>query len=140
MIAYLEHANITVPDIDAAVAFLRVVEPAFTVRYDERPKHSYRWAHIGSDRCYIALQAPHFDSRPSDPRQPYKNFGVNHLGWVVDDLDAVVGRLEAQGYRQGIPVAPHPHRKRAYYHDASGFEWEIIEYLSDDMAQRHATG
>ncbi len=140
MIAYLEHANITVPDIDAAIAFLRVVEPAFTVRYDETPKDSYRWAHVGSDRCYIALQAPHLGSRPSHPRQPYKNFGVNHLAWVVDDLDAVVGRLEEHGYRRGIPVAPHPHRKRAYYHDASGFEWEITEYLSDDPAERHATG
>ncbi len=35
MVAYLEHANITVPDIDAAIAFLKVVEPNFV--YDTMP-------------------------------------------------------------------------------------------------------
>ena len=138
MVAYLEHANLTVPDVDAAIAFLEVVEPAFTVRRDERPKGSYRWAHVGDERCYIALQEPHPDSAPGDPRRPYKDLGVNHIGWVVEDLDAVVKRLEDAGYRRGLPVAPHPHRKRAYFHDAAGLEWELVEYTSDDPAERHA--
>ena len=46
MTAYLEHANITVPDIDAAIAFLTTVEPTFRVRHDETPEGSYRWEHI----------------------------------------------------------------------------------------------
>ena len=140
MATYIEHANITVPDIDAAIAFLKVVEPAFAVRRDEIHAKGYRWAHIGGDRCYIALQEPHPDSHPRDPRRPYKDFGVNHLGWVVGDLDAVVARLEQAGYRRGLAVAPHPHRKRAYFHDAADFEWELVEYTSDDPAERHADG
>jgi len=140
MAAYIEHANITVPDIDAAIAFLMVVEPAFTVRRDEAQEDSYRWVHVGDDRCYIALQEPHPYAEPDAPRRPYKDFGVNHLGWVVEDLDAVVSRLEQAGYRRGIPVTPHPHRKRAYFHDAAGFEWELVEYTSDDPAERHSDG
>jgi hypothetical protein len=42
MVAYLEHANITVPDIGAAIAFLQVVEPRLAVRHDEMPEGSYR--------------------------------------------------------------------------------------------------
>ena len=140
MTTYLEHANMTVPDVDAAIAFLKAIDPTFTVRHDETPPGSYRWVHIGTDHCYVALQAPHLDSDPQDARRPYKDFGVNHLSWVVDDLDAVVARLDAQGYRKGIGVEPHPYRKRAYYHDFAGFEWEIVEYLSDDPAQRNLYG
>ncbi len=138
MTTYLEHANMTVPDIDAAMAFLKIVEPAFRLRHDASPPGSYRWAHIGTEQCYIALQEPHVDSNPTQARRPYKDYGVNHLAWVVDDLAAVVGRLEAHGYRQGIPVEPHPHRRRAYYYDAAGFEWELVEYLSDRPEERHA--
>ncbi len=34
MTARLEHANITVPDIDAAIEFLLTLEPGFRVRHD----------------------------------------------------------------------------------------------------------
>ncbi len=72
------------------------------------------WAHVGTDDCYIALQEPHVGSHPSNPSTPYKNFGVNHLAWVTNDFDAAIGRIEAAGYRRGIAVDPHPHRRRAY--------------------------
>jgi catechol 2,3-dioxygenase-like lactoylglutathione lyase family enzyme len=136
MVAYLEHVNITVPDIDAAIAFLRVIEPRLAVRHDETPEGSHRWAHIGVRDCYIALQEPHPGSDPKDNRRPYKDFGVNHVGWVVDDLDAVDDRLEANGYRKGIPGESSPYRRRAYYHDAAGFEWEIVSYLTDVPEER----
>lgn len=67
----------------------------------------------------------------------YKNYGVNHLAWVVDDLDAVVNRLETKGYEKGIGVALEQYRKRAYFYDAAGFEWEMVEYLSNDAQERN---
>ena len=138
MIAYIEHANITVSDIDAAIAFLKVVEPQIQVRHDETPEGSYRWAHVGVGNCYIALQEPHIGSQPVDNRRPYKDCGVNHLGWVVQDLDAVTSRLEESGYRKGIPGEEHRYRHRAYYHDSAGFEWELVEYLSDRLEERYS--
>ena len=138
MTAYLEHANITVPDIDAAIAFLQTVEPSFRVRHDETPEGSYRWVHIGSDQFYIALQEPHLGSNAQSDRRPYKDYGVNHLAWVVEDFDVVTERLEKKEYQKGIPVEPHPHRKRAYYFDTGGFEWEIVEYLSDTQEERNS--
>ena len=128
---YLEHANITVPDTDAAIEFLRVIDPDLTIRHDEKPPGGYRWVHVALGKNYIALQEPHVGSNPSDNRRPYKDHGINHLGWVVGDLDAVVERLEAGGYRKGIPGEEHPHRRRAYYYDPAGLEWELVEYSSD---------
>jgi catechol 2,3-dioxygenase-like lactoylglutathione lyase family enzyme len=136
MTTYLEHANITVPDIDTAIEFLKVVEPRMEVRHDETPEGKYRWAHIGIGDCYIALQEPHIGSQPTDVRRPYKDYGVNHIGWVVDDLDPVIRRLEEAGYRQGIPGEDHPHRKRVYYFDSAGFEWELVQYYSDRFEER----
>jgi catechol 2,3-dioxygenase-like lactoylglutathione lyase family enzyme len=133
---YLEHANITVPDIDAAIAFLKVVDSEIEVRHDETPSGSYRWAHVGIGNSYIALQEPHLDSNPTDNRRPYKDFGVNHIGWVVEDLDAVVERLEAHGYRKGIPGEDHAYRRREYYYDSAGFEWEFVEYLTEVHEER----
>ncbi|MCP5108615.1 MAG: VOC family protein, partial [bacterium] len=126
MVAYLEHANITVPDIDAAITFLKILEPAFKVRHDETPEDKFRWAHIGTDDSYIALQEPHNAPEAKDTRRLYQDIGLNHLAWVVEDLDAVAARLEENGFRRGIPTDPHPYRKRAYYFDSAGFEWEIL--------------
>ena len=138
MTAYLEHANLTVPDIEAAIAFLKVVEPQIEVWHDASREGIYRWAHVGVGRCYIALQEPHIGSVPRDDRRPYKDFGINHLGWVVPDLDAVIRRLEEGGYRKGIPGEENPYRKRAYYHDSAGFEWELVEYSTERPEERYS--
>lgn len=38
----IEHQNITVPCIDEAIAFIRIVAPDFEVRKDEKPENGYR--------------------------------------------------------------------------------------------------
>lgn len=138
MTAYLEHANITVPDMDAAIAFLTTACPEFAIRHDTiHPVSGIRWVHLGTPTSYFALQEPHKGRTPEDHRRPYDDIGVNHLGLIVDDFDAVEARLEAAGYKRGMPVEPHPARKRAYWYDHAGFEWEFIEYLTDDLDQRN---
>ena len=89
----IEHANITVPDIDEAIAFLKIVAPDFKVRIDQSPTDSNGWAHIENDDFYFALQEAHIGSSPDKPRTPYKNFGVNHIALVVDNLDEIEKRL-----------------------------------------------
>lgn len=135
MQTYLEHANVTVPDVDAAIAFLLTIDPTMRVRRDETHENGRRWAHVGNDRAYIALQSAHPATAPEQPKEAYVNFGINHLAWVVADHDGVVQRLDAAGYRRGMEAEPHPHRKRAYYYDEAGMEWELLEYLSDDPAE-----
>ena len=137
MAARLEHANLTVPDIDAAIAFLTTVEPEFRIRHDSGNSGAYRWVHIGTDDSYIALEEPHESNPRAGMSVRYSDFGINHLGLVVDDVAAACARLDAAGYRQGYQAEDHPYRIRRYYLDSAGFEWELVEYLSDRPEERN---
>ncbi|WP_299492318.1 VOC family protein [Acaryochloris sp. IP29b_bin.137] len=133
----LEHVNITVPDIDEAIKFLKTVALDFQVRIDKKPPESIRWAHIGNNDYYFALQEPHLDSVAEEPKQTYKNYGVNHIGIVVEDLSVVEDRLVEAGYKRGISTPIEKYRKRLYFYDSFGFEWELIEYLSGKPSEKY---
>jgi len=127
---YLEHANITVPNIQSTVEFLTVAFPEFKVRGSGRtPSGEGNWLHFGNDDFYMALQD--YDQLDNSGAPGYHDNGVNHLGWVVKDLAALVQRLEQAGY--GVyQSAEHPSRDRSYFFDGNGLEWEFIQYKSDD--------
>ena len=72
------------------------------------------------------------------PNSTYKNYGVNHIAWVVKDIDSVVSRLDAKGYEKTIVDYDSPYRKRVYYVDSSGFEWEIVEYTTTDKNKKNS--
>ena len=128
MSVLLEHANITVESIDAAVRFLTTAFPEFRVR-GSGVADGNRWAHVGTDETYLALNESSEDRSSRGP--------LNHLGFVVDDVDGLAERLSGAGYREGFVAPPHPYRKRRYFHDADDIEWEFVEYLSDDPAKRN---
>lgn len=128
----IEHINITVPDIDAAIDFLKIVAPDFDVRKDSKPVDSYRWTHVGNEGYYIALQEAHLDANPQNRLQAYKNYGVNHVALVVSNLQEIEGELANAGYPRGIEPPIEKYRKRAYYYDHAGFEWELVEYFSEN--------
>ncbi len=133
----IEHLNITVPDIDEAIKFIQIIAPDFKVRKDETPPSSYRWAHIGNDNYYFALQEAHLGSTPESPRQTYKNFGLNHYALTVDDLDEIERKLVDGGYKRSISTPVEKHRKRLYFFDSFGFEWELIEYSSEEPSKKY---
>lgn len=138
MSTYLEHANISVPDIDEAIAFIQTIAPDFKIRKDDSSGDDPpRWVHIGTDDSYIALQAVDPKHNPQERHRAYINYGINHLAFVVDDFDAVKARLEAKSYRGGLAPEQSPYRKRAYYFDNAGFEYEIVEYLTDNPAEKN---
>lgn len=133
MQAYVEHANITVSNIDDAVQFIQTAIPEFKERH--RGQTNYRWCHIGTDDSYIALQE--VVARKQTDRSPYLDVGINHIGIVVDDVDRVQKRLLAAGYEQNDIGEDNPFRKRVYFYDASGVEWEFIEYLTQDAENKN---
>lgn len=133
----IEHANITVPDIDVALKFLKIVAPDFVLRKDVKKEGHYRWAHIGNDSFYIALQEPHLVDEPTDGCTSYENSGVNHLALIVSDIDKIEQELVQAGYQKSVDTPVEKYRKRIYYYDNEGFEWELIEYLSDDPSERY---
>ena len=46
-------------------------------------------------------------------------------------------RLKSAGYQDSTPVNNHPYRKRIYFFDDDGNDWEFVQYLTDDPAKRH---
>ncbi len=135
MLVRLEHANICVRDVDALIQFLRTAFPAFRVRGEGRSRDGTRWLHIGTDDTYIALnQATTSDERP---RFYTGAAGVNHLAYEVDDVDALHARLIDAGYKESTPPNNHPHRKRVYFYDSEGNDWEFVQYYSQHPAERN---
>jgi catechol 2,3-dioxygenase-like lactoylglutathione lyase family enzyme len=135
---YLEHANITVNDIDEAIKFLTTAFPDFKVRgkgESELDGVIRKWLHLGTDQTYVALEQ--ISSEEEGTRRPYKDVGINHLGFVVEDIETIVSNLKKAGYKKSIDVEPHPFRKRYYFYDADGIEYEFIEYLSDKPEERN---
>ena len=134
----LEHANLTVKNIDAVVFFITSAMPTWAIRgqgsMDWFGKR-IRWLHIGTATCYLALQ----DGGEGDGlKWTEHQVGMKHLGMVVPSVDAVAHRLEVAGYPMNHWGGAHPHRRSAYFSADDHLQFEFIEYLSADDSQRNA--
>jgi len=135
MATRLEHANLYVRDIETTADFLRCAFLDFTIR-GEGVNEGRRWLHIGNDDTYIALNQASEEAK--EPWVPYSGKpGVNHLGYEVDDADALRARMRAAGYQDSTVPNDHPFRKRVYFHDPDGNDWEFVEYFSDRGTDRN---
>ena len=133
----LEHANITVVDMDRAVGFLTTAFPHLEVRGGgeaDRGDRKERWLHLGTEDTYIALTATTVTSVAE--RNPTTQTGINHVGFDVDDVDEIMGRMAARGHKHSL-MEELPSRRRLYVTDDDGITWEFIEYLSDDPDVRN---
>lgn len=131
----VEHASINVTDLDEVIRFLTQALPDFRERgrgfFRRASGRLGQWVHIGNDESYVALN-------DFDPELPAElGQGFNHLGFVVEDVDAVASRLGALGYDKQQRNDAHPARRRLYIDDHAGNEWEFVEYLSVDPAARN---
>jgi catechol 2,3-dioxygenase-like lactoylglutathione lyase family enzyme len=132
----LDHANLVVKDLEETIRFLGTAFPEFRVRGEGTTWRGSRWVHVGTGQVYLALSQA--TEAPAEPWVPYAGKpGTNHLGFEVDDAEAVRARLHAAGYADSTVPNAHPHRKRVYFRDREGNDWEFVQYLSDDPAERH---
>jgi catechol 2,3-dioxygenase-like lactoylglutathione lyase family enzyme len=137
---YLEHANLTVPSIEHSMKFLNIAFPDFRQRGGGAmfgDETLGQWVHFGNDETYLALnqvttKVPEVDSG-------YASAGLNHLGFVVDDIYAIIERYRAAGYEpsDANSMGAHPHRERVYFKDECGVEWEFVQYLSEQAPERN---
>lgn len=136
MTVRLEHANMVVRDVEAMIGFLRTAFPEFRERGGGTGPSGQRWVHVGTDDNYLALNQA--TKEPSSVREPYTGEpGMNHLAYEVSDVDALRTRLLTAGYRESTVPNAHPHRKRVYFYDSEGHDWEFVQYFSDDPAERN---
>ena len=132
----LEHANLVVRDVNVMIRFIQTALPEFRIRHEGKSEIGGKWVHIGTDDTYIALGEA---SRESAERwQPYSGrTGLNHLGYEVADVAALRARMINRGYRDSKVPTEHPHRKRVYFYDPEGNDWEFVQYSSSDPAERN---
>jgi catechol 2,3-dioxygenase-like lactoylglutathione lyase family enzyme len=122
--------------MDGMIKFLITAFPEFNIRFEDKDSDGNRWVHIGTDYTYLALEQA--TKEPVKKWIPYAGYpGVNHLGVEVDDVDALSDRLNAAGYKDSTIPNSHPYRKRVYFHDPDGNDWEFVQYLSDDSSKRN---
>lgn len=136
----LEHVNLVVKDIQPSLEFILTAFPEWKVRGEGKGQwagQARNWLHVGDDEYYITLndgaQGAVRDLKGTNP-------GLAHLGFVVDDVEAVTARLDAKGYSIDIIGRDHPYRKTVYYIDPNGFQFEFMQYLSEEAKLKNQYG
>lgn len=123
--ATLEHTNFTAPDpLALASQLCRLF--GWHIRWQGTAKDDGFSVHVGSDTSYLAIYRP-VDAPTKGPLSYGQIGGLNHLGVVVDDLDAVEERVKAEG------LVPHMHGdyepgRRFYFDTPEGIEIEVVSY------------
>lgn len=90
----------------------------------------------GCKEFYFALQESPINTSPKRANQTYINYGFNHIGLIVNHIDDIEKKLIEAGYSKGIDTPIEKFRKRIYYYDNAGFEWELVEYLSENTEEK----
>ena len=131
-----EHANLHVTDVGRMLVFLQSAFPDFVIRKDSGEDDPERWVHVGHEDVYLSVYQ---STAPLNSQKiPYDGApGFNHLGFVVDDLEALRQRLINQGFKETTIPNDHPARRRIYFNDAEGNDWEFVQYFSDKPGERN---
>ncbi|UYV36128.1 VOC family protein [Rhodobacteraceae bacterium D3-12] len=125
MVGRLEHVNVTVSDLDRAVALVSQLF-GWHLRWRGAAKDGGETAHVGDADSYVALyKHPKQNGAPVDSYRT--TGGLNHIGVVVEDLDAVEARVKAAGLVAHNHADYEPGR-RFYFDDQDGTEWEVVSY------------
>lgn len=118
---HLEHVNITVSDPERSAALLQQL-----CGWHERwrgPSMLGGWTiHVGSESDYLAVYTHGGAVDRFAKGQP-----LNHIGLVVDDLDAAEAVVIAAGL-EPFNHADYEPGRRFYFFDWDGIEFEIVSY------------
>ena len=124
----LEHVNVTVSDPRAMAALLCDLF-GWAVRWEGAAMGGAgHTVHVGGADSYVAVYAgPGPQTVPKRDASYVTCGALNHLGVVVEDLDAVERAVRARGF------APHSHAdyapgRRFYFEAPDGVEIEVVSY------------
>jgi predicted enzyme related to lactoylglutathione lyase len=122
--ARVEHVNITVSDIDRTAGMLMEVF-GWRIRWRGPAASGGSTVHVGEDDTYLAVYMAPGAARAQ--RTHEKGAPLNHVGVVVDDLDATERRVKAVGFKTFNHGDYEPGR-RFYFFDEDGIEFEVLSY------------
>lgn len=135
---HLEHLNLVVKDIPAALNFYKAAFPYWQIRSQgEADWYGVKrnWIHFGDDYQYLTFND---DGTGENRDLSGHQTGLAHFAYVTENLQAVIDRLEAAGFNIAKSGAENRFRKNVYFVDPDGFEVEFVEYLSDLPAERNS--
>lgn len=130
---YLEHANITVNNIQSSVYFFQTAFPDFKIRGGGET-NGRKWIHLGNEITYIAINEAKTHVKFE---KDYTKSGINHLGFVVEDIEIIATRLLHAGFKRDYPKQIEEFRIRDYFADTDGHEYEFVQYLSEKIDERN---
>ena len=131
---YLEHANITVSNLQEAIKFFQTAFPHFKIRGGGNEMRE--WIHFGDDDTYIAINQAKQNDLKADKN--YDKIGINHLGFVVQDVEEIANNLLNNGYKRDYPKQVEQFRIRDYFADADGNQYEFVQYLSEVVQEKNS--
>lgn len=120
----IEHANLTVTDPERSAKLFKQL-CGWHERWRGPSQSGGKTIHVGSASSYLALYTN--DSARGGFK---KGVPLNHIGLLVDDLDAA----EAVVVEAGLKPFGHDDYepgKRFYFFDWDGIEFEIVSYAGD---------
>jgi catechol 2,3-dioxygenase-like lactoylglutathione lyase family enzyme len=119
----IDHVNLSVRDLDKSIDFYsRLLGIDIKERGESR---GVRWCILGeSDRFYVCF----FEVPNGAPYRP-QDIHVNHVGFVVDDIDETVRRIHALGLRLAFndELVNWPRSRSAYVKDPDGIDIEFTD-------------
>ena len=126
--SFLEHVNVTVSDPKATAAMLIELFD-WHVRWEGESMDGKGYTvHVGTEDSYVAVYTgPGEPLRAKEDASYVTRGGLNHIGVVVNDLDAVEAKVRAMGLTPGAHQDYEPGR-RFYFNDPDGIEIEVVCY------------
>ncbi len=122
----IEHINFTLKDPLATAGILGDLF-GWRIRWQGDAIAGGFTVHVGTETDYFALYTGPGGKQTAAQNNYSQLGGLNHVGIVVDDLDAVEVKVLAAGFRTTNHGDYEPGR-RFYFHDTDGIEFEIVSY------------
>ena len=123
--ATLEHLNFTATDpLKSAERLARMF--SWYIRWKGPSINGGQSVHVGTRDLYLAIYSPP-EGVTDRPDNYHMRGGLNHIGILVDDLDAAERAVLAEGYETHSHQTYDP-GSRFYFHNEDGIEFEVVSY------------
>ena len=122
----LEHVNITVKDPKVTAELMGDLF-GWHIRWQGEAINGGFTIHVGTDDDYLALYTGPGGKQMAAQDNYSQLGGLNHVGIVVDDLDAVEAKVLAAGFKT-INHGDYEPGLRFYFRDGDGVEYEVVSY------------
>ena len=120
--ARLEHVNISVTNAERAATLLQKLT-GWHRRWEGPSMDGGHTIHLGNETGYLAIH-----TKPSVRGDLMKGVPMNHIGILVEDLDAAEAVVVAEGLTPFNHSHYEPGPRSFYFFDHDGIEFEVVSY------------